>query len=63
MDSLAATLAPVTALHKVLRFALVDKVEVINSINCFNARFNNPSISTNRHHMFQVRIRIAQVPQ
>jgi hypothetical protein len=59
----SATHAPASTHHRVLSLVLVDQVESIWKIlNCIVQPISS-SISSNKHHMFQIIIEIAQVHQ
>jgi hypothetical protein len=59
----SATHAPTSTHHRVLSLVLVDQVEIICKILSCSVQLSSYSISTNKHHMFQIIIEIAQVHQ
>jgi hypothetical protein len=62
MDNLA-THIPASTHHRVLSLVLVDQVEIICKILSCSVQPSSSSISANKHHMFQIIIKIAQVQQ
>jgi hypothetical protein len=54
----SATHALASTHHRVLSLVLVDQVEIICKILSYSAQPSSPSISANKHYMFQIIIEI-----
>jgi hypothetical protein len=59
----SATHAPASTHDRVLSLVLVNQVEIIRKICSCSIQPSSPNILANRHHMFQVIIKISQVHQ